>query len=189
MTQIWRLPASQRLKRRWRNGGGITRDVAIFPAASADEDFHWRASLAIVDAPVPFSPWPAVDRILTLASGDMRLTIDGTVQHLGAESAPLSFSGDAAVHGQPLGSCCVFNLMLRHGKAHATVERWNAPHSDPMAVIADQLLIFAPSACTITIGREIFTLASEDALLINAPNAAQLFRPDGAVIAAKINLL
>lgn len=185
MTTIRFLPASQRPSRRWRNGGGITHDVAVFPASSDDDDFSWRASLAVVDVPAPFSPWPSTDRILTLGSGAIALTIDGDTHHLNDHSAPLAFSGTAQAHGTPHAPCRILNLMLRQGKARATVTRWNSPQ----AAIADHLLLFAFNPCTLIIGAESYTLKTADALLLETPDAAQIFRPSGVLIAAEIFLL
>lgn len=185
MTEIRFLPASQRPPRRWRNGGGITYDVAVFPPAADDEDVWWRASLAVMDAPAPFSPWPATDRILTMASGTLSLTIDGEAHHLSENSPPLAFAGEAKAHGIPHTPCRIFNLMLRQGKAHAIVHRWTCPNS----VIADHLLLFAPAPCTITLGCDQYALDTGDALLVETPNAAQVFRPSGVIFAAEISLL
>jgi hypothetical protein len=74
--------------------------------------------------------------------------------------------------------------MLRQGKARAAVSRWTCPK----AVTADQLLLFAAAPSSISVGNKRYALETGDALLIETPNAAQVFRPSGAIIAAEIFL-
>jgi len=49
---------------RWRNGGGETREIISYPPGAAE--FQWRATIATIDADGPFSPFPGVDRVITL---------------------------------------------------------------------------------------------------------------------------
>ena len=46
----------------WKNGGGLTREVAAFPANASMADFDWRISIADVAAAGPFSRFENVDR-------------------------------------------------------------------------------------------------------------------------------
>jgi uncharacterized protein len=63
----------------WRNGGGVTREVAV--AGSGGQDFEWRISIADVNAAGPFSAFPGIERIITLLDGErMDLLIDAVVQ-------------------------------------------------------------------------------------------------------------
>ncbi len=51
----------------WKNGGGETREIICVPAP--DAPFLWRASIATLQADGPFSPFPGVDRVITLLAG------------------------------------------------------------------------------------------------------------------------
>jgi uncharacterized protein len=181
------LPASQRHPRRWRSGGGITHDIALYPAIQgiSDDDFFWRASLASVTQPCDFSRWPNVTRHLLILSGTMQLSINGQTHHITNDGPELIFSGDDHVHAVPLGNARVFNLMLRHGRAHAVLRR----QAQPFTSIADHLLLLAPATRTIMMGQHRLTLEAEDAYIVETPNAAQLIQPDGALITAKITLI
>jgi environmental stress-induced protein Ves len=53
---------------RWRNGMGVSWDIASDPPEV--EDFGWRFAIARIDADVPFSHYPGVDRIFTLIAGE-----------------------------------------------------------------------------------------------------------------------
>lgn len=52
---------------RWRNGMGVSWDIASEPQGT--DDFGWRFAIARIDADVPFSSYPGVDRIFTLIAG------------------------------------------------------------------------------------------------------------------------
>lgn len=52
---------------RWRNGMGVSWDIASEPPDT--NDFGWRFAIARIDADVPFSNYPNVDRIFTLIEG------------------------------------------------------------------------------------------------------------------------
>ena len=49
------LSAARRAAVPWKNGGGVTREVAAHPAGASLEDFDWRVSTAEVRAAGPFS--------------------------------------------------------------------------------------------------------------------------------------
>lgn len=113
----------------WKNGGGVTREVASgamrAPLAPADpvDGFDWRVSVADVDAQGPFSSFPGIDRVITLVEGEgMVLTVDGTRQPV-AQLAPFSFSGDAATDCElKAGAVRDMNVMTRRGRATAQVQ-------------------------------------------------------------------
>ncbi len=103
----------------WKNGAGLTRELAVEPRGAGATDFDWRISIAEVDRDAPFSAFPGVDRCITLLSGaGMRLaSIDGSIDHrLDRVHAPFTFSGDLALDATLLGGACSdFNVMTRRG--------------------------------------------------------------------------
>jgi uncharacterized protein len=54
----------------WKNGGGETAEIAVFPEGATLDDFDWRISMATVSADGPFSLFPGVDRTLSVLEGD-----------------------------------------------------------------------------------------------------------------------
>ena len=64
------LAARDRLAKPWKNGGGVTRDVAIAPPDAGLDTFDWRISFADVASDGPFSPFPDIDRTLTVVDGE-----------------------------------------------------------------------------------------------------------------------
>ncbi|MEV6200666.1 HutD family protein [Streptomyces sp. NPDC051771] len=112
---------------RWRNGGGVTREIVSWPAG--DADFAWRASVADIEADGPFSAFPGVDRTFTLlAGGGVRLTAPGGFDRTARREEPLGFPGDLELTTElaaepPGGACRVLNLMVRRGRWTVRVER------------------------------------------------------------------
>lgn len=106
----------------WRNGGGVTAEVASSPeGATAGADFDWRISLADITGSGPFSPFPGVQRVITLLDGPaMTLhTPDGA--HTLAPFEPFAFDGDWAVHCEVPAPTRDLNVMTRRGRCTATV--------------------------------------------------------------------
>ncbi|CAN7230292.1 HutD/Ves family protein [Caulobacter sp. LjRoot300] len=119
------LRAADRVATPWKNGGGVTREVAAWPPGAGLDAFDWRVSLADVAADGPFSTFPGVDRILTVIAGDgLVLEIDGQGVRL-EPRAPLAFPGKAAVAARlPAGPVRDLNVMVRRGAWTATVQPW-----------------------------------------------------------------
>jgi environmental stress-induced protein Ves len=127
------LRARDRVALPWKNGGGITREIATGP--EGPDGFDWRVSLARVDADGPFSVFPGMDRTLTVVEGaGMDLTIGGTSRPVRARWVPHDFPGDVPTHCRlTAGPVVNLNVMCRRGSAVAavTVVRGPVPVSVP----------------------------------------------------------
>ncbi|MGB6602966.1 MAG: HutD family protein [Steroidobacteraceae bacterium] len=108
----------------WKNGGGVTREVAVFPAGSGLADFDWRVSVAEVRAAGAFSRFPGVDRRMAILEGRLALTVEAqaATMRLAPGSAPVFFPGDVPAFGEPLdGAVLDLNVMTRRGRFESTV--------------------------------------------------------------------
>jgi environmental stress-induced protein Ves len=122
VTQIIR--AADRPPVPWKNGGGTTREIAVFPPGAGMDDFLWRLSMAEVARSGPFSSFAGVERTLAVLSG--RLALDGPAiaRVLDDASAPCPFDGAAPVEGTPLGGAVLdLNAMTRRGRYACTMRR------------------------------------------------------------------
>lgn len=119
------LRAADRVATPWKNGGGVTREIAAWPPGAGLDAFDWRISLADVAADGPFSAFPGVDRVLTVIAGDgLVLEIEGRPVRL-EPSAPLAFPGEAAVAARlTAGPIRDLNVMVRRDAWTATVQPW-----------------------------------------------------------------
>ena len=105
---------------RWRNGGGETREIISYPPG--DAPFAWRASIATIDASGPFSPFPGIDRVITLLRGDSVLLRHTHGEQRLQPQQPWSFPGEWAIDAQISGSCQDFNIMTRRGEWRSVVQ-------------------------------------------------------------------
>ena len=125
----------------WKNGLGITREIAVEPPGASMEDFLWRVSIADVDTASPFSRFPGIDRTIVLLQGDgFTMTLDGDQRHaLTTPCVPFSFPGEAHVEVALAGGATRdFNLMVRRGHARGSVIVANGPatlHADSTHVL------------------------------------------------------
>ncbi|QGV81139.1 HutD/Ves family protein [Streptomyces ficellus] len=162
------LRAAGRAAVPWRNGGGVTREVAARHGGAGAAGFDWRVSLADVGADGPFSAFPGTERILTVVEGaGMDLTAGERL--LRAEPyVPLPFPGDVPTVGRLLAGPVVnLNVMHLRGAVTAgvTVVRGGAPV--PVAPDAT-VLVVALDAPAVVAGAE---LERYDAVLCDAPGA------------------
>jgi environmental stress-induced protein Ves len=120
------LRAAHRAAIAWKNGGGMTREVAAYPPGAGMDDFGWRVSIADVAASGVFSCFEGVDRILTILEGrlSLRFAKEERVVTLGA-GQPFAFPGDDPVDGAPVGGPVRdLNVMVRRGAWRAQVDLW-----------------------------------------------------------------
>jgi len=165
------LLADARLARAWRNGGGTTSDVAVFPHGAGDDDFYWRASIATIAAEGPFSIWPGVERTLMLLRGRVTLQIGDRELRLETGDTAIVFAGEENVAARPEGEACtVLNIMTRRGHIQARLERWMTAR--PSA--AGSLLMLAEQPMAVRFYGETANLAKDDALLLAAAAATEL---------------
>jgi environmental stress-induced protein Ves len=112
----------------WKNGGGVTREIACYPAGADLQSFEWRISIADITHDGPFSDFSGIDRVITLLSGKgVRLVSQqgekSDIDHLLDEPfQPFYFSGDLPITADLLdGPCQDFNVMTRRGVCAAQV--------------------------------------------------------------------
>ncbi len=117
----------------WRNGGGATREIVCSPAGADVDGFDWRASIATIDRPGPFSVFTGIDRVIMLldGAGVHLLSRDGRVDHrLVRPHAPFAFSGDAVLDCHlNAGPTTDFNLMMRRGRVRADLQLLREAHA------------------------------------------------------------
>lgn len=121
---LFRIVAPGHYRRmRWKDGGGLTEEIASHPADSALDTFDWRVSIATVERDGPFSRFPGVDRTITLIEGaGMRLSGNGGDVLLPSPFEPYAFDGGDAVHCTLLsGPIRDFNAMFRRERTQGCV--------------------------------------------------------------------
>jgi environmental stress-induced protein Ves len=120
------LRAQDRVAAPWKNGGGVTYEIAAWPEGAGFDTFDWRISMALVQSSGPFSRFEGVDRVLAvLEGGSMRLRFEGgEAAEVGPDRPALPFPGDRPVTAELAGdSLSDLNLMVRRGVRRGTLER------------------------------------------------------------------
>ncbi|WP_132392480.1 HutD family protein [Novosphingobium sp. PhB165] len=108
----------------WKNGGGTTREIAVFPPGAGMDEFLWRLSMARVEHGGAFSTFLGIDRTLAVLEGTLQLEGDGVDIRLDPQSAPFPFDGGAQIYGEPAGGPVLdLNAMTRRGECTVKMAR------------------------------------------------------------------
>ncbi|MGF6512273.1 HutD/Ves family protein [Paraburkholderia sp. 32] len=189
----------------WKNGGGLTREVAAFPSpgggqGAASADFVWRVSVAEVAQAGPFSRFDGVDRTLVLLAGAGMLLDelgDAGVASTHVLRQPLDiarFDGATRIDARLVdGATRDFNLMVRRDVAQGELDVWRAGtrQDAPRVLDGDVALLFCAGGA-VTVGlaadhAQAVRLDTGDTLRVDGPNALTCaLTGDGAVLAITI---
>lgn len=115
----------------WKNGGGVTREIAIGGAAEPGGGWGWRVSLAEVAQDGPFSPFPDTDRVIAVIDGaGMDLVRpDGSAIALEPYRA-VGFAGEEPLSGRLRGGPVRdLNAMVRRGHYVAEMDFLRGPRT------------------------------------------------------------
>ncbi|RJG06976.1 HutD family protein [Noviherbaspirillum cavernae] len=164
----------------WKNGGGITTEIAIEPADATLDNFEWRISSAQVATSGPFSHFPEIDRSLAVLEGSgLQLRVDDAQQAtLTAASTPFVFRGEQGIEATLLdGPITDFNVMTRRTRWTHALERLQFCGDTSLARRADQVFIYcargADIACSNALGQGI-ALDAGDSVLVGSTDGEQI---------------
>lgn len=152
----------------WKNGGGVTTEIGVFPAGAGLDGFDWRVSTARVERGGQFSLFPGVDRTLAILEGDaIELTVGGAAPVvLDAGSEAFFFAADVATSAILTGGPVVdLNVMTRRGRARHSVRRLDL--STPVEIpLADEVtLVFCVRGAVAVAGDVPLRLEAQDTLM------------------------
>jgi uncharacterized protein len=177
MTQ--KIPYDCLLQAPWKNGGGSSTEIAVFPPNARFDDFDWRISLATIACSGAFSVFPGIDRTLCLVAGDgVVLEIDRRERfalHAGAPT--IEFAGEAAVFATVGGGAnpvsIDFNVMTRRSRCRHRFERVRAPQT--LARCGGTTVLFLAEGGQIDLcgGGQQLVLGHFDTLLLGPGDAAE----------------
>jgi uncharacterized protein len=173
----------------WKNGGGVTREIAI---SGPTEAFAWRVSVADVAQAGPFSRFEGVARTLVLLEGAGMVldeTGDRARTHTLAKVLDVArFDGEAPISARLIdGPTRDFNLMVRRDVARATFEICR--EAAVREVQAETVLLYcAVGAMQLCVNAgERVALATGDTLRIDTKDTARSVRieteGEGALLA------
>lgn len=159
----------------WKNGGGSTTEIAVFPRGAGIERFDWRISLATIAQSGPFSAFPGIDRTLALVDGGGVLLDFGNTRTVLSESDPvLSFAGEDEVHATVAsGATTDFNVMTRRGHCRHKLERLPVRGVAALPRRSGTTFVFLAEGESLTLrsASECIALVRFDAVLLEADDA------------------
>lgn len=143
----------------------MTRELVSHPLAASSQDgaWDWRVSIADVTKAGDFSPFPGMERVLTVVEGELLLlSVDGS-EHPLEKYRPYRFSGDAACSGAlPTGDIRALNVITRAGgyKGYASIVELSKKRPHPL--FEGQLGILLQGEATATPGADEASEVSAD---------------------------
>ncbi|MCW3481965.1 HutD family protein [Neisseriaceae bacterium JH1-16] len=168
----------------WKNGAGVTVELAVFPVDAGIDGFDWRISRARVGSAGPFSAFPGIDRSLALLSGagGLRLSGDGfTPLTLKADGTVWRFAGETPVAAELIDGAAVedFNVMTRRGRFAHRVAHHALAAADTLSLPAegDAIRFVYCVAGRLRSGDEM--LAADESLLLTPADGPVTLLPDG----------
>lgn len=162
----------------WKNGGGETVEIAVFPESAALADFDWRVSMATVASDGPFSVFPGIDRTLSILDGEgMTLFIEGRApMTLTRASEPLPFQADAATSATLVnGAITDLNVMTRRGVLSHRVERLAVDGTIALGLTGETMLLLCEKGgVDLGLGDSNGTLGERDCLILGTGGKGML---------------
>ncbi|MFZ1614249.1 MAG: HutD family protein [Holophaga sp.] len=173
----------------WRNGGGLTTQLAIEPEnATLESGFHWRLSMADVRMDGPFSAFPDYERTILLLKGkgiDLDFNGHGR-KRLATPLDPFHFPGEWHATGELLdGPCRDFNVITHKGFTQQVTVLRPEPRSVVPAAPTSLLFCVQGKACVTPAGK---VLNQHDLLRLEGAGVLEVTAeaPDTVIIAIAI---
>ena len=182
----------------WKNGRGVARQIAVFPADAGYETLDWQVSRPTIERDTPFSRLAGLDRQFMIVSGKgATLRVRGAEDSVDFEQRidrplePFAFRGDWDVDCTLVaGPVEVLNVMTRRGRAAARIEIREV--TAPALVRKDArgtLIAYAADPLTVygIWGEE--GLRADDAVLVDEPEMTEIAIARAAGAAARAVLI
>jgi environmental stress-induced protein Ves len=179
-----KITADQLVVVPWKNGGGLTTEIASGAARADDQAWSWRISVADVGATGAFSAFPGIDRTIAVVHGNgMDLQFeDGRMVPLELNQ-PVDFDGDAIVTGILRGEAIRdFNVMVdrRYYCATLRVIRGSGEVSPATSAGSVVVIHMLDGACTARTASAEETLSVEETMICEGVADISVSIPAGA---------
>jgi environmental stress-induced protein Ves len=176
----------------WKNGGGITVDIAgVFPTeteAASWSGMTWRLGRTRIERPGPFSDLTGIDRILAVIEGrGLRLKPVGEPAiDVREPMRPVRFPGEWLIESElEAGPVGVLNLMA--DRARADINLTFMAGAETVSVHADTVVIHAPvGSAEVVLNGEAFSLPADGALQADGMPDMQIDVRSGSIAVATI---
>ena len=176
----------------WKNGGGVTIDIAdAYEAGAEPGSWHgmiWRFGRTSIVRPGPFSDLSGQDRILTVVGGHgLVLEVEGR-EALDARAPfrPVRFPGEWRITSRlEAGPVEVVNLMADRRQATIDVVVLGPDAAIPPGI---HVVYAAKGDAVVAMGEEAFALSEDHALRIDTPHPGHVAARSGRPLLASVML-
>lgn len=176
------LRASGYREGRWRNGLGVSWDIA----SEGGDDFAWRLALARLDANVPFSSYPGIDRVFTIIEGDgVNLDVDALGRLEARPLHPVCFPGDLKTSSHLVaGPCRALNLFVKRRAYSSEVSVTRHDKGDQLQLPPHSLIFIIAGLASIEDSelREGDTVITDEPAMIRCQFGSTLWRATLAAV-------
>lgn len=117
---LTRIAASEYRERPWKNGGGLSHEIAASLSGGDSGELLWSVSIATIERDGAFSDYRGYDRTIVAIGGDpVALHIAGQA-HVLHHAEPFAFAGEARVEARLCGAIArdLNVITLRNGYVH-----------------------------------------------------------------------
>lgn len=171
----------------WKNGGGVTRELATGGAEAPGSMWGWRVSLAEVAENGPFSSFPGIDRIIAVIGGPGMDLVRPDGATLALEPfQPAGFAGEEPLSGRlRAGPVRDLNVMVRRGAYAAEITFLRGlggtvlDNRDEDCAIA----LAIAGGCPLRLGGNRYDLAPGEALIHEGAGGLKVQLPEGGLAA------
>jgi environmental stress-induced protein Ves len=163
------LAAAGRKATPWKNGQGVTTEIAADPPGSDLESFNWRVSIAEIWNDGAFSHFPDVDRQLAMLDGQVDLMIDRDPRRsLAPGSDPLCFPGDVPTRAVLRSSKATdLNVLTKRGRFRARLRRLDLAIPQTIAAAEFTLILSRTARVLVNSPGTTHWLDIDDAVLVS----------------------
>lgn len=179
--QTMRLDPAAYRRTPWKNGGGITVDIADAYRAGAQagswDGMLWRLGRTEIVAPGPFSDLSGYDRILTVIGGrGLVLEVeDGAALDVREPFRPVRFRGEERITSRlEAGPVAVLNLIADRRRHAIDVAILQGGEARPLDV--GITIIYALAGSALAVDGTSFLLSPDEALRIDGAAAFEITR-------------
>ena len=167
----------------WKNGRGVARQIAAFPADAGYESLDWQVSRPTIGRDTPFSKLAGLDRQFMLVSGNgLTLRVRSAEDRVDFEQRidrplePFAFRGDWDVDCALAGGAIeVLNVMTRRGRAAARIEiREAGPPAIVRKIAGETLIVYAADPLTAYGIWGEDGLRPDDSVLVDEPEMTEI---------------
>ncbi len=179
------LDPAQYVTTRWRNGGGVTIDIAVATDAEGDV---WRFGRTPIVAPGPFSDYRGFDRVQVLVAGSglVLQTPDGEID-VRHPFLPVRFAGETPIVSRlESGPVEVVNLIADRRKARIDITVLDEGRT--LSLRPGIHIVYNPQGDgSLDIGDDRHPVASGHSLRLEAAGATVLAGRQGRLLVASIS--